>query len=105
MIGLQQMTSPYADWKRDGLDLIMRLARAVCGAISTYGHIIKSKYADNVAIVALVIAAETLCAALPAAQAEFDAIGSEDDLPPSDPSGLPGINTEAPAPPDIELPE
>lgn len=88
--------SPYADWKRDGLVLVMRLARAVCGAISRYGHIIKSKYADKPAIVALVIAAETLCAALPNAQAEFDAIPSDDGTPPADPSTALGINPSAP---------
>lgn len=92
--------SPYADWKKDGLTTIIKAARFLCGLVNQFGGIIKSKYADNPAIVALVIAAETLCAALPAAQAEFDAIPSDDPLPPSDPSTTPGIDTNAPEAPD-----
>lgn len=99
------MSSPYMDWKRDGLTRLVALARALCALVTTFGHIIRSKYASNVAIIALLTAAETLCAALPGAIAEFDAISSEDPLPPSDPSGLPGINPEAPEPPELETPE
>jgi len=97
------MTSPYADWKKDGLTTVIRLARGLCVVINRYGGVIKSKFSENAAIVALVVAAEALCAALPEAQAEFDAFPSDDPLPPADPSMTAGIDENAPAPPDPEI--
>jgi hypothetical protein len=96
------MTSPYADWKKDGLKKLISLARVLCTLVNNFAHIIESKYSASPPILALLTAAKALCAALPSAIIEFDAIGYEDPLPPLDPSMLPGINPEAPAPPDLE---
>lgn len=95
--------SPYADWKRDGLTKLVGLARALCTLVQTFGGIIRSKYADNVAIIALLTACETVCNLLPEAITEFDAISSDDPLPPSDPSTINGINPDAPEPPLPEI--
>ena len=97
------MTSPYADWKRDGLDKLMKLARLVCALVSQFAHIIRSKYAGNPAIIALLTAAEGLCELLPAAQAEFDAMPADDPAYPSDPSTLNGIDPSAPPAPEPDI--
>lgn len=94
------MTSPYADWKKDGLTVLLRVARTLCGIIQQWGGVIKSKYSENTAIVTLVELAEALCVALPSAQAEFDAYPSDDPLPPTDTSTILGIDPSAPAEPD-----
>jgi hypothetical protein len=96
------MPSPYADWKKDGLKKLINLARLLCALVNKFAHIIESKYSSNPAILALLTAAKALCAALPEAIIELDAFGYEDPAPPLDPSMLPGINPEAPEPPDIE---
>lgn len=89
--------SPYADWKRDGLSTLIKLARLLCNVVTSFAGIIRSKYADKPAIIALLTAIELACDALPDAQEEFRAIGSDDPEIPSDPSGLAGINPSAPA--------
>lgn len=98
------MTSPYIDWKKDGLKAVMTAARVVCRLITTYGGIIKSKYAVYAEIVLLVNLAEALCAQLPAAQEDLDAFSFEDAPIPSDPSTLAGINPAADDAPELELP-
>jgi hypothetical protein len=99
------MPSPYANWKKDGLKKLISLARVMCSLVNNFAHIIESKYSSNTAILALLTAAKALCAALPEAMIEFDAIGYEDSPPPLDPSMLAGINEGASAPPDIETDE
>ena len=48
---------------------------------------------------------DNLCAALPDALVEFDAINRDDPPIPSDPSTLAGINPSAPEPPEIDTGE
>ena len=96
--------SPYADWKKDGLASLIKFARLLCGIVSAWAGVIRSKYADKPNILALLTAIETACGLLPDAQTEYQALASEDPAIPSDPSGLAGINPAADAPPDIEAP-
>jgi hypothetical protein len=98
-------TSPYADWKKDGLSKLIALASLLCGLIQKWGGVIKSKYADNAAIVALVLAAEALCAALPPAKEAFDSFSFDDSAIPGDTSTLPGINPGADPAEDPEATE
>jgi hypothetical protein len=97
------MTSPYLDFKRDGVDKLLRLAKGLCVLVQSFAHIIRSKYSGNVAIIALLTAVEGVCALLPDAQAEFDAFGSEDASFPSDPSTLNGINPSAGEAPEPDI--
>lgn len=97
------MTSPYADVKRDGMNSLLKFAKLLCAIVQSFGAVIRSKYADNPAIIALVTAIDAVCALLPEAQAEFAEFPSDDGLPPSDPSEALGIDENAPPAPDPEI--
>lgn len=96
------MTSPYADWKKDGLNTLLKISRSICAVMTKWGGVIKDKYADQPDIVAMVVALEVVCGLLPAAQAEYDAFPSDDGLPPSDTSTILGIDPSAPPTGDPE---
>lgn len=97
------MTSPYFEWKRDGLSTMIKVARFMCKLINEWAHVIESKYAEKPHILLLLGAAQAMCELLPAAQAEFDAFGFEDAPAPIDPSEMAGINPDAPDAPDPEI--
>lgn len=90
------MASPYADYKKDGMDRLLKLGRALCALVLTFAPVIRGKYGANVAIIALLTAVENLCPLIGDAEAEFLALGSDDPPIPSDPSTLTGINASAP---------
>lgn len=97
------MTNPYADYQRDGVDRLLQLCKAMCRIVQAWEAVIREKYGDNEAIITLLDTTLSLCALLPAADAEFKAISLDQTLPPADPSEAAGINPDAPAPsaPDI----
>lgn len=92
-------TDAYDDFKRDGLDKLIKLAKVMCATVNTFAPIIRGKYRDNVAIIALLEAISAVCSLLPEAQAEFDAFPPDDGLPPVDTSNIVGINPNAPIAP------
>ena len=92
------MTNPYADYKRDGMDRVLTLLKAVCRIIQQWEAVIREKYGDNTAIINLLDLTLELCALLPAADAAFAAISLDQTAPPADPSEAAGINPDAPAP-------
>lgn len=94
--------SPYAEYRRDGMNKLLDIARTLCAIVQTFGAIIRSKYADYPNIIALLTAIDAVCALIPDAQADFDAIGFDDPAFPADPQAIEGIDPSAPAPPDIE---
>lgn len=90
------MTNPYLNYKKDGLNRLLQLARALCVLVTSFAKIIRVKYAGNAAIIALVDSIEGLCALLPAAEEEFAAIPLQDVPLPTEPGVIPGENPSAP---------
>jgi hypothetical protein len=52
--------NPYADFKRDGMDKVIALAKTLCRLILTFEVVIRAKYGDNIAIIALLEAVKNL---------------------------------------------
>jgi len=94
------MPSPYESYNRDGLNKLIKLARAMCIIVTTFAAIIEAKYNDKPNIIALLNAIKAVCLLLPDAQNEFDAIPSDDPAFPIVSSEIAGINPDAIAPPD-----
>lgn len=97
------MPSPYDEFKRDGVNRLLKLARAMCVLVNAFAAIITTKYRDFPAILALVVAIQNLCQLLPDAEQEFVAIASQDSPIPPDSGDIAGINPEAPPPPDPDV--
>jgi hypothetical protein len=97
--------NPYADFKRDGMDKVIALAKTLCRLILTFEVVIRAKYGDNIAIIALLEAVKNLCGLLPAEDAEFQAIALDTTLPPENPAEIGGIDPSAPPAeePDFEI--
>lgn len=96
-------TNPYADYEKTGMDKMIKLAKVLCRLVQTFEVIIRAKFPDNVAIIALLEAIKNLCVLIPDADAEFQAYILDQTPPPSDPNEISGINPDAPAaqPPDL----
>lgn len=97
------MPSPYSDFKRDGLDKIIKLAQVLCRLVLAFKAVIEDKYSGYPVIIALLASIESLCDLLPEAKTAFDSIGAEDDPFPEDTGDLAGINPLASPPPDPEV--
>lgn len=97
------MTNPYASYQKDGVDKLLQLCKAMCRIVQAWEPVIREKYADNTAIIALLEVTLELCSLLPAADAAFKEISLDQTLPPADPSETLGINVDAPpaSAPDI----
>jgi hypothetical protein len=89
--------NPYDSYQKDGLDTLLYLCKQACRIISVWEPVIREKYGDNEAIIALLDLNIELCGLLPAAQTEFKALSTDATLPPSDTSEAAGINPDAPA--------
>jgi len=98
--GLVMPTDAYDDFKRDGLDKVIKLGQTICRTVTTFAPIIRGKYRNEPTIIALLSAIEAVCAVLPDAKATLDAFPSDDGLPPADASNTLGINPSAPPAPD-----
>jgi hypothetical protein len=95
--------SPYANYRRDGLNRLLKLAQALCAIVTTFAGIIRSKYEGNPNIIALLAAIEAVCELLPPARDEFESIPSDDPLPPTNSTDITGINPNAPPAPSPEV--
>lgn len=97
------MSNPYEDYKKTGLDKMIKLAKVLCRLVQTFKVIIDAKFPDSVPIQALVTAIIALCALIPDAESEFLAWELDQTLPPADVGDTLGINPDAPAaqPPDL----
>lgn len=95
--------NPYEDYQKTGMDKMIKLAKVLCRLVQTFEVIIRAKFPDNVAIIALLEAIKNLCVLIPDADAEFQAYILDQTLPPADPNEISGINPDAPSakPPDL----
>jgi len=88
---------------RDGLDRLIKLAKAMCAIVATFSALLLKKYPDNELIQSLLAAIGVVCALIPEVEGEFliDTGTNEDPL--EDPSGINGIDPSLPpaSAPDI----
>ena len=97
------MPNPYADYQRDGFSTLLLLCKELCKLITTFEPVIRAKYGDNEAIMALLDLNIQMCSLLPEADAEFKEISNDNSLPPADAGDTVGINPSAPAAADPDL--
>jgi len=88
----------YDNRSRDGLSSIQKIARQACSVANWAAPIIRLKYRATPAILALLEAVEALCVLLPDADAALLGMGDNSD-PLEDPTGIPGVDPGAAAPP------
>ena len=84
---------------RDGLDKLIKLAKAMCNTVALFSAVLINKYPDNETITALLAAIATVCALIPATEAEFLMDTGTNTTPLEDPSSIIGINPELPEAP------
>lgn len=89
--------NPYEDYKKTGLDKMIKLAKVLCRLVQTFKVIIDAKFPDSVPIQALVTAILALCPLIADADADFMAWELDQTLPPADAGDTMGINPDAPA--------
>ena len=97
------MPTPYEDYKKTGMDKMIKLAKTLCFLVATFEVIIRAKFPDSVPIIALLDAIKVLCTLLPEADAEFQQWILDQTPPPADSGDIAGINPEAPAAPEGDI--
>lgn len=82
---------------RDGIDKLVKLAKAMCATVALFSGIIKSKYPDNDLINSLLAAIAVICALIPEVENEFLEKTGDNSDPVENPADIPGLNPDAPA--------
>lgn len=96
------MANPYESYEKTGYKKLLDLAKTLCRLVQQWEVVIRAKFGDNLAIMALLEAVLQLCVLLPAADAEYQALTLV-QTPPSDVvEETPGYDPSAdePLPPD-----
>lgn len=98
------MSNPaiYDSRQRDGVASIRELARKMCLLVNTFGPIIELKYRANPAVLAALETARAACSIVPSLDAVLTPEGNNDE-PIENPSGIPGVDPGAGAPPVVEV--
>lgn len=89
--------NPYEDYKKTGMDKMIKLAKTLCRLVQVFKVVIDAKFPDSVPIQALVTAILALCPLIADADAAFLAYELDATLPPADAGDTIGINPDAPA--------
>lgn len=89
----------YDNVQRDGSSKLIQLAKVLCRLVQTFGIILRAKYGDNVAIMALLTAIEGLCPLIGDAEQAFMDFGGENAPIEDAPSSAAGIDASAAAAP------
>lgn len=97
------MPTPYEDYKKTGLDKMIKLAKTLCFLVQTFEVIIRAKFPDSVPIMALLDAIKALCLLIPDADAEFQQWILDQTPPPADSADIAGINPDAPEAPEGDI--
>lgn len=88
---------------RDGLDKLIKLAKAMCTTVALFAPLLQRKYPDNPTIIALIAAIATVCALVPETEAEFLMSGGNNDPIIEDPDNIAGIDPTAPPAPSPDI--
>lgn len=82
------------------MNKIIGLAKALCRAVLTFAPVIRAKFPDSTAIIALLDALEAICPLISEAETDAMLYGGENDPIVTDPAATPGIDPSAPPAPD-----
>lgn len=88
---------------RDGLDRLVKLAKAMCAIVATFSALLLKKYPDNELIASLLAAIAVVCALIPEVESEFLVDTGTNEDPLEDPSGINGINPSLPPASDPDI--
>lgn len=81
---------------KDGIDRLVKLAKAMCAVVATFSGLILRKYPDNDLIKSLLSAIAVVCALIPEIESEFLEPEGLNEVPLEDPSGISGIDVTRP---------
>ena len=88
---------------RDGLDKLIKLAKAMCNTVALFAPLLYKKYPDNELIGNLLVAIAGVCALIPEVEGEFLIDTGDNSDPIADPDGTAGINPSLPPAPDPDI--
>lgn len=80
---------------RDGMDKLIKLAKALCTTVNTFSALIQRKYPDSPLIPLLLTAIAGVCALIPDLENEFLEYGGFNDTPLNEPESIAGIDPSA----------
>jgi len=81
---------------RDGIDKLVKLAKAMCATVALFSALLLKKYPDNELIASLLAAIGVICALIPEVESEFLIDTGLNQDPLEDPAGINGINPSLP---------
>lgn len=98
-------TNPYEDYTKTGAKRLIQLAKVCCALVQRFKAIIIANFPDNGAIINLLIAIETVCTFIPAAEAEYQEFALNQAIPTDVVEDIKGYDPSAPEalPPDYEI--
>lgn len=67
------LPNPYAEREKTGYKKMLDLAKTLCRLVQQFEVIIRARFGDNIAIIALLESIKALCELLPEADAAFQA--------------------------------
>lgn len=88
---------------RDGLDRLIKLAKAMCAIVATFSSLLLRKYPGNELIANLLAAIAVVCALIPEIEATFDLTYGDNTVPLEDPTNTPGLDNTRPAAPEGDI--
>lgn len=81
---------------KDGIERLVKLAKALCALVATFSALILRKYPGNETITKTLAAIAIVCALIPELESDFLETGGDNSLPISDPEDIPGIDPGKP---------
>lgn len=88
---------------RDGLDRLIKLAKAMCAIVATFSSLLLRKYPDNELIANLLAAIAVVCALIPEVESTFDLTYGDNTVPLENPSEINGIDVTRPDAPEGDI--
>jgi len=81
---------------RDGLDKLIKLAKAMCQTVALFAPILIAKYPDNALITALLAAIQTVCNLIPEVEGTFLIDTGQNEPIIDNPESIAGLDPTAP---------
>jgi len=81
---------------KDGIDKLVKLAKAMCATVALFSAIIVKKYPDNELISALLAAIAVVCGLIPEIESNFLEKTGDNSDPIENPESIAGLDPTAP---------
>ena len=88
---------------RDGLDRLIKLAKAMCAIVATFSALLLRKYPGNELIANLLAAIGVVCALIPEVESTFLETTGDNTVPSEEPGEIPGIDPSLPPASDPDI--